>query len=145
MAASLLGPPGRTSLGTAEATIGRSLDNQLALNDIQVSAHHAVIRLEGQTYTIVDIGSTNGTFVNDQRIDRNTPRSLTQGDVIRIGQTILIFEINETTAISLDIVHPSSEREQTGSQQNAWAIAHICPRCHSFVQGFAQVLPCLWL
>ena len=76
MAASLLGPPGRTALGTVSVTIGRSLDNQLALNDKQVSAHHAIIRLEGQAYTILDIGSTNGTFVNNQRLDRNTSRDL---------------------------------------------------------------------
>src|SRR5215471_18460293 len=98
MAASLLGPSGQTSLGMALLTIGRSSDNQLVLKDIQVSAHHAIIRFEGQMYIVVDIGSTNGTFVNNQRIDRNTPRSLTVGDVIRVGQTILTFEISETAA-----------------------------------------------
>lgn len=138
MAASLLGPSGRTSLGTASVTIGRNLDNQLALNDRQVSAHHAIIRLEGQTYTIVDIGSRNGTFVNNQCLDRNTPRSLTKEDVIRVGQTILIFVIGETAATPLDIVHPPSEREQERSQQSASAIAHTCPQCSSAVREIAQ-------
>src|SRR5205807_2285229 len=82
--------------------------------------------------------STNGTFVNNQRLDRNTRRSLTKGDVIRVGQTILIFEMSETAATPLDIVHPPSEREQTRPQQSALAIARTCPQCSSAVREIAQ-------
>src|SRR5438132_7294225 len=108
MAMSLLGSFGRTSLGTAPLTIGRGLDNQLALNDPKVSAHHAIIHLEGQGYIITDIGSTNGTFVNYQRIDRNAPRLLTKGDVIRVGQTKLTYEISEPVTAHVDTVQPSA-------------------------------------
>ena len=138
MAASLLGPTGRTLLGSALVTIGRGLDNQLALNDKEVSVHHAIIRLEGPMYTIVDIGSTNGTFVNNKRLDRNTPRSLTKGDVIRVGQTILTFEISETADTPPDIVHPPSERQQARPQHSALAIAPTCPHCSSAVRESAQ-------
>src|SRR6266849_2223310 len=124
MVAGLLGRFGRTSLGTAALTIGRSMDNQLALNDMQVSAHHAIIRIEGHTYGIVDIGSTNGTFVNNERIDRNIPRLLDKGDVIRVGQTTLTYEISEMVAIPV--------------QKPASAIERTCPQCSSAIREIAH-------
>src|SRR5713101_6220193 len=92
MEAALQGPAGRTTLGMGVVTLGRAPDNQLVINDSKASSHHAEIRFVGQDYAITDLGSTNGTFVNDQRLDRNVPRSLHTGDNIRIGDTLLAYE-----------------------------------------------------
>jgi predicted component of type VI protein secretion system len=75
-------------------TIGRGHDNQLVVNDAHASAHHAAIRLigDGQHYSITDLGSTNGTFVNEQRLDHTTARLLHAGDRIRIGETAFTYE-----------------------------------------------------
>jgi pSer/pThr/pTyr-binding forkhead associated (FHA) protein len=93
MQASLNSPNGRTTLTANALTIGRSADNQLVLQDPQVSSHHAEIRPDAQGYVLTDLGSTNGSFVNEQRLPPRTPRLLISGDVIRIGTTSLSYEI----------------------------------------------------
>lgn len=92
MEASLIGPLGRTALGSTRLTIGRAPDNNLVVSDGKTSSHHAEIRPEGQYYSIVDLGSTNGTFINEQQIFSGTPRRLQPGDTIRIGDTKLSFD-----------------------------------------------------
>lgn len=92
MEAALNSPYGRTILGPASMTIGRSPDNQLVVNDPQASSHHAQIYPDGQGYLLVDLGSTNGTFVNEQRLIAQSPRMLNAGDVIRIGNTSFSYE-----------------------------------------------------
>jgi len=138
MAASLLGPPGRTPLGTTALTIGRGLDNHLVLNDNQVSAHHAIIRCESQIYSIADAGSTNGTFVNKQRVYRDLPQSLTQGDVIRVGQTLLTFEVSETALTLRDTVYLPDNKAETHIQQAAPASLQVCPHCGSAMREIAR-------
>lgn len=92
MEAALNSPYGRTTLGPASMTIGRSPDNQLVVNDPQASSHHAQVYPDGQGYLLVDLGSTNGTFVNEQRLIAHSPRMLNTGDVIRIGNTSFSYE-----------------------------------------------------
>ncbi|HZU70586.1 MAG TPA: FHA domain-containing protein [Ktedonobacteraceae bacterium] len=94
MPATLKGPYGQTILEpTANPyTIGRSQDNQLVVQDAKVSSHHAEIRSQGQNYEIVDLASSNGTFVNEQRLAPYTPRPLSNGDQIRFGDTVFLFD-----------------------------------------------------
>jgi ABC-type multidrug transport system ATPase subunit/pSer/pThr/pTyr-binding forkhead associated (FHA) protein/ABC-type multidrug transport system permease subunit len=69
-------------LGAARITIGRHPDNNVVLTHPQVSAHHARIERDGNTYRIIDSGSTNHVFVNGQRVSNYV---LKLHDVIRIG------------------------------------------------------------
>ena len=94
MEASLNGPLGRTMLGSTKVTLGRAPDNTLVLNDSKASSHHAEIRPEGQNYNLVDLGSTNGTFVNEQQVYSGVTRLLQPGDTLRIGDTRFTFEAN---------------------------------------------------
>ena len=78
-------------------TIGRDAQNDLALSDDpKVSRQHARIRQEGDTYVIEDLQSTNGTFLerglNVTRI--TSPRQLRPNDVIRVGATRLVFNVD---------------------------------------------------
>ena len=93
MEASLNSPNGRTQLTANTLTIGRSPDNQFVIQDPQASSHHAEIRPDAQGYVLTDLGSTNGTFVNEQRLSPRVPRLLISGEVIRIGSTSLTYEI----------------------------------------------------
>src|SRR3974390_2153649 len=94
MEATLVGPYGQTTLEPTPYpfTIGRAPDNRLVVNELKVSSHHAQIRPEGQGYEIIDLGSSNGTFVNEQQLLPNLPRFLYPGDQIRIGDTRFTYE-----------------------------------------------------
>jgi serine/threonine protein kinase len=69
-------------------TVGRDPDNVLVANDAQVSRHHAEIQFDGASWNLLDLQSTNGTFVNEQRIWPGQPRRLQPGDVVRFGPNI---------------------------------------------------------
>jgi pSer/pThr/pTyr-binding forkhead associated (FHA) protein len=64
---------------------GRDTENDVLVNDPRVSRRHARVRVEGTRATVVDVGSTNGTFVNDQIL--NGEQVLYDGDLIRMGRT----------------------------------------------------------
>jgi len=81
---------GRTfPLGEDELSIGREPSNQISLLDSLVSRRHCVIRRSGQGFLIQDLDSRNSTFVNNVPIKE---RSLADGDQIRIGKSILVFQ-----------------------------------------------------
>jgi pSer/pThr/pTyr-binding forkhead associated (FHA) protein len=77
----------------ARIVIGRGLGCEVRLPDPSVSQRHATVRTEGAVYTLVDEGSTNGTFVGDVRLTPHTPRTLRSGDLVRVGRVWL--EIRE--------------------------------------------------
>jgi pSer/pThr/pTyr-binding forkhead associated (FHA) protein len=70
--------------------IGRSNDCQLLLEDDYVSTRHARITLTTAGYQVEDLGSTNGTFVNNQRLTQ--PTAFGPGDTLRIGRTLMSVE-----------------------------------------------------
>jgi hypothetical protein len=79
----------RTFPLTSPLTIlGRGTDCDLRLVDQGVSRHHAEIRVEDGDVVLVDLGSTNGTFVNGQPIRRV---SLVDGTRVTLGRTTLVF------------------------------------------------------
>src|SRR5690348_7168069 len=72
---------------SASTTVGREGD--VALGDSEVSRRHASLSFDGSAVTVTDLGSTNGTFVNEERVD--AARRLEPGDRLRIGTTV--FEL----------------------------------------------------
>ena len=72
-----------------ERTIGRE-GADITLDDDQVSRRHARLGVSGDSIVIEDLGSTNGTFVNDRKIEAATV--LAPGDTVRIGTTTFAFE-----------------------------------------------------
>ena len=69
--------------------IGRSDDATVRLNDSGVSRQHATIRREGEHYWVVDLGSANGTYVNDAAL--TTARVLRDGDRVQFGNHLFLF------------------------------------------------------
>lgn len=81
-------------LEKGEMFIGRDLNNDLVINDPEVSRRHARLFLQGANYALEDLGSTNGTSVNGQRIIG--PYILRPGEVITLGEHInLVFEVEQ--------------------------------------------------
>jgi hypothetical protein len=75
-------------ISTPVTLLGRGTDCDLRLVDPGVSRHHAEIRVEGPEIVLVDLGSTNGSFMNGQPIRRVT---LVDGSRITMGRTTLVF------------------------------------------------------
>lgn len=75
-------------LGGEVTTIGRSDSNDIVLPDPNASRLHARVVRSGGSYSIQDSGSTNGTWVNEERV---ADAELSDGDVIRVGGTNLVF------------------------------------------------------
>ncbi len=90
----VLAPVHPIKLDMPVLTIGRATDNNLVLPHPQVSAHHARLVREGDTYRILDLNSTNHVYVNSEL---TTNRLLKLGDEIRIGPYRLVFEMNQLT------------------------------------------------
>ena len=69
-------------------TAGRHRDSDIFLDDVTVSRRHAEFRREGSGYTVHDVGSLNGTYVNRERIEE---APLNGGDEVQIGKFRLVF------------------------------------------------------
>ena len=78
-------------LNSSQLMIGRGRQNDIALvHDDYASARHARVEPRQDGVWVQDLGSTNGTYLNGARLER--PRRLTQGDIIRVGETDLRYE-----------------------------------------------------
>jgi Nif-specific regulatory protein len=91
----IAGPLKGTSypLAVEETTIGRESANQLCIGDSSVSRRHCVIKREADRFSIKDLESLNGTFINDVPVKE---RELLAGDRIRIGHHLFLFQTSET-------------------------------------------------
>jgi hypothetical protein len=78
----------RVVLGEYLLTVGRLPECTITLGDPNVSRRHAEIRPSGAGYRLIDLGSTNGTLVNGQRVHEH---QLRDGDVITFGATSITF------------------------------------------------------
>lgn len=97
MEAILNGPFGQVTLGSTLLTLGRAQDNSLMIPDPQVATYHAEIRQTPQGYTIIDLDSPYGTFINGQRSYPRVPYTLNPGDTIKIGNTTLTYITGSST------------------------------------------------
>lgn len=77
-------------------TIGRHADNHITIDNMAVSAHHAKINFDGQSLAVTDLGSRNGTLVNNEKITRSP---LTHQDWVSIGKHIIIVDLHESLSL----------------------------------------------
>jgi hypothetical protein len=80
-------------LGSGGATLGRSREADIVLDDANVSRKHAEVRPSGGSWIVRDLDSTNGVKVNGRRVDRARAQSIKPGDVIELGTSRAIFEL----------------------------------------------------
>ena len=78
----------RFAIGVETTTLGRALNNDLVVEDERASQRHAQIAIEDGQHVIRDLRSTNGTYVNNQRV---LEASLRDGDLIQIGETVFEY------------------------------------------------------
>jgi pSer/pThr/pTyr-binding forkhead associated (FHA) protein len=80
--------PKQIELSAERTLIGRDATNDLQLDRPRVSRHHAELRTEGETTWVIDLASSNGTYVNGHKVNH---RALRHGDVMRIGDIDLRY------------------------------------------------------
>jgi predicted component of type VI protein secretion system len=95
--------PGKAfPVSKGEIVIGRDITNDIVINDAEVSRKHARVYQQGTNYILEDLGSTNGTFVNGQRL--MGPHTLQPGELVLLGENISLsyeaapFDPNATVA-----------------------------------------------
>lgn len=77
----------RYSLEGDQVSVGRVPDNDIQLDDFTVSRQHAVFVQQGGAWLVRDLGSLNGTYVNNQRVDESV---VEHGDALQIGRFHLV-------------------------------------------------------
>jgi len=91
--------------------IGRSATSDLVLDDQKVSRNHAVIERRGSSFVVRDLGSRNGTWLGEKRVDLET---LGPGDTVRVGDAQIVykaaFEAEELTLVDARLPGASKER-----------------------------------
>jgi pSer/pThr/pTyr-binding forkhead associated (FHA) protein len=71
-----------------EITIGRDINNDITINDSEISRRHCRLLIAGDSYVIEDLGSTNGTWINDQRLAGS--HQLVSGESFRLGDNVVL-------------------------------------------------------
>ncbi len=82
----------RFNLGGALISIGRASDNDVIVDDPEVSRHHCQLKLQHGAYSFADLGSRNGSWINGQPVSEV---ALGPGDSIQIGSTEIEFQVGE--------------------------------------------------
>jgi len=92
-------------LDKIETVIGRGANSDIVLSkDKLTSRRHAIVRYENGAYVLRDGGSSNGTFINGQQLDKNDSRVLQDGDHIGIGEYELVFRAANAAAAQVSDV-----------------------------------------
>lgn len=116
---------GQHTLEQGSITIGRNIANDIRLNDTIVSSKHAKIVTVMNTSYIQDLNSTNGTFVNEQKVGQQ--RLLRGNDIITIGMYEIMFFADNMTQSTADetqasdktqIAYPRKKTPETGQTKN---------------------------
>lgn len=79
------------TIGTRKITIGRAEENEITVKDSKASRFHCFLKHEAGRYIVVDLDSTNGTFVNEQRVEETI--DLRNGDTVQVGDVGFLFEV----------------------------------------------------
>ncbi len=86
-------------IGTRPVTIGRAPDNDIPIDNLAVSNYHARVYPEAGRLVLEDMGSLNGTFLNEQRVER---AALRDGDAIQVGKHFIVVDEAHDAALPLD-------------------------------------------
>jgi predicted component of type VI protein secretion system len=132
--------PGATyALEASQTTIGRDGSNSISINDAEISRHHARMTMQGGKIVLEDLGSTNGTSVNGNRIAG--PHVLKPGEMVGFGEDIVfVFEVEsfdpDATVLS-SAAHPYSQPQPAAAPRQQ----PVAPPMQPPPQAYAGQVP----
>lgn len=106
------GASGALELDAERMTLGRADDNQLIITDDSVSSHHGEVAFDGSSWTLSDLGSTNGTKIDGSRVEAVT---LTHGSAFQLGNVDCVF-VGDEEISSAPTITISTQSGGYGSQ-----------------------------
>ena len=107
----LVGSPAEIALFAGENVLGREGDDVILLKSSTVSRRHARVAIGEGGAVIEDLGSKNGTYVNDQRVSE--PTSVADGDQVRLGSLVFTFRRSQPAASTQSITSQSGTRRRS--------------------------------
>ena len=113
--------PGKTyALSKNEIFLGRDINNEIVINDAEISRRHCRFLLTGEGYALEDMGSTNGSFIADKRLSGQ--QLLKPGDTIRFGDNVTMvyesaFDPNATVMSRGDVPAPQPQAQPAAQPQ----------------------------
>lgn len=108
----------RWTLNQPVTTLGRWPANDIVFADRGVSRHHAQIRRDNGRHILEDLGSTNGTFINNQRL--TGAAVLQDGDEIRLGPDIRLIFVDAESTLPIPITRRRRGLEIDEAQRRVW-------------------------
>ncbi len=109
-----------TAMGTefplekSEIILGRDLGNDVVINDPEVSRRHLRLVMDGATFRLEDLGSTNGTFVHGQRL--SSPILLRPGEIITLGEKVVLrYEVTSSSDPNATVVAQRAQLDSTSA------------------------------
>ena len=118
------GNEGATDLTVDEALVGRATECAIRTDDAMVSRHHARIVWRGDGYHVEDLGSSNGLYVQEQRVSRH---ALRHGDAVRCGSLWLRFLDDSAESSAAGSAPPSAPIPSHAAQPDAASEPYAAP------------------
>lgn len=102
-------------------TIGRDVSNDVVVNDAEVSRTHARLTAQADGYMVEDLASTNGVFINGQRI--TTPRLVRPGDMLGLSETV-VMRLELVSEAAATIITPAVDGDAAPSEYPDFSIPY---------------------
>lgn len=124
-------PDATYALEASQTTLGRDGTNSISINDAEISRHHARLTMQGGKIVLEDLGSTNGTSVNGNRI--SGPHVLKSGEMIGLGEDIAFlfeaesFDPDATVVSSAAPIHSQPQPAAAPRQQPVYPPPQASP------------------
>jgi len=122
-----------------DVAIGRSPACDVVLEGDQlVSRRHALLRYNGTLYTLVDLGSSNGTFINDTEIHQTTP--LNDGDLIMIGEHEMVYSLRPAGGLAPSLGQSMGQDQRAAAESASYPSPGSVSASQLFDVSAAQTL-----
>ena len=119
------------NLPNGKITVGRGPANDITLDDPTISKHHLLLNVQNDVVTAQDLGSTNGTFINDKKV--TAPTNLRPGDTLQVGANVTLTLRGIVDRTYVAAAPPPVKKK---SMAGVWAVLGILLLAILFVGGY---------